>query len=277
MAEDSEDQHRQEAIERAQAAKSAQAAIDAAAADTAEKKPKGKRYNKRFKPSKRYKGALKARGERLAKHDFETAIKLVKGFKAAKFDESMELHITLGVDPKKSDQQIRGTFVFPHGIGKSKRVICFAEGPAAEQAQEAGAMEVGGEDLAKKIEGGWFEFDVVVAHPAMMRVVGRLGKVLGPKKLMPNPKEGSVTPNVAQAVQEFSGGKAKFRVDDGSNMHIPFGKRSFDDAKLLANLNAFFNHLKNLRPQTAKGVFIQKAAIASTMSPGVSLDVGQFV
>jgi large subunit ribosomal protein L1 len=261
-------------MDRAKAAKSAQAAIEAASAASLEKKPRGKRYNKRFKPSKRYKAAEKARGERTQTRSIEDAIKAVKEFKAAKFDETMEFHITLGVDPKKSDQQIRGTFVFPHGVGKSKRVVCFAEGPAAEAATEAGAMEVGGEELAKKIEDGWFDFDVVVAHPAMMRVVGRLGKVLGPKKLMPNPKEGSVTPKVGNAVREFTAGKTKFRVDDGGNMHVPFGKRSFDDEKLSANLLAFLNHIKGLKPPTAKGIFLQRAAISSTMSPGVGIDLG---
>lgn len=270
-----EDDKLQEIRERASATKAAEAAIAAAAAATdSEKKTKGKKWNKRFKPSKRYRGAVKARGDRQEKRDILEAIKVVKSLKAAKFDETMEAHILLGVDPKKSDQQVRGTFNFPHGIGQSKRVVVFAEGPAAEQAKEAGATEVGGDELAKKIEGGWFDFDVVVAHPAMMRVVGRLGKVLGPKKLMPNPKEGSVTPNVAQAVKEFSGGKAKYRVDDKANLHVVFGKRSFDDTKLEENLRAFLEHLKTVKPTGAKGTFIQSGAIASTMSPGVAIDLG---
>lgn len=270
-----EDDKLQEIRERASATKAAEAAIAAASAATdSEKKTRGKRYNKRFKPSKRYRSAEKSRGDRHEKHDIGQAIKLVKSFKAPKFDESMEAHIRLGVDPKKSDQQVRGTFVFPHGIGQSKRVICFAEGAMADAAKEAGAMEVGGDELAKKITDGWFDFDVVIAHPAMMRVVGRLGKVLGPKKLMPNPKEGSVTPNVAQAVKEFSGGKAKYRVDDKANLHIVFGKRSFDDAKLEENLRAFLEHLKTVKPTAAKGIFIQNGSIASTMGPGVKIDVG---
>lgn len=251
----------------------AEAAIEAASAAT-EAKPKGKRFNRKFKPSKRYRASKTQRGDRLAKHSIADALKLVKQLKAAKFDESMELHLRLGVDAKKSDQQVRGTFVFPHGIGQSKRVVCFAEGPAAEQAREAGALEVGGEDLAKKIEAGWFDFDVVVAHPGMMRVVGRLGKVLGPKKLMPNPKEGSVTPNVGQAVREFGGGKAKYRVDDGGNLHVVFGKRSFPDQKLEENINAFLEHVKSLKPVGAKGTFVLGGAICSTMSPGASLDLG---
>jgi len=274
---DTENDKQDEIRQRAHAARSTAAAIDAAAAATAdEKKTKGKRWNRSFKPSKRYRGAQRRRGERTTRHSMADAVKLVKEFKAVKFDESLELHVKLGVNPKKSDQQLRGTFVFPHGIGKSKRVICFAEGPMADAARDAGAVEVGGEDLAQRIQEGWLEFDVVVAHPAMMRHVGRLGKILGPKKLMPNPKEGSVTPNVAAAVKEFQGGKAKFRVDDGANVHLTFGKRSFEDDKLVENLTAFLRHLKTLKPQTARGMFIQSAAICSTMSPGVALDVGAY-
>lgn len=229
---------------------------------------------RKFKPSKRYKASKTTRGDRLTKRTIPEAIKLVKQFKAAKFDESMELHLLLGIDAKKSDQQVRGTFVFPHGIGKSKRVICFAEGAAAQQAKDAGALEVGGDELAKKIEGGWFDFDVVVAHPAMMRVVGRLGRVLGPKGLMPNPKEGSVTPNVGQAVGEFGRGKAKYRVDDGANLHVVFGKRSFAETKLEENVNAFLEHVKTLKPAGSKGTFVLGGSICATMSPGVTIDLG---
>ena len=272
------DQDRQNEIrQRATSAKSVAGAIEAAAAASAnEKKTKGKRYNRSFKPSKRIRNAAKARGERTDRYPVLKAIETVKGFKAAKFDEAMELHVKLGVDPKKSDQQVRGTFVFPHGVGKSKRVICFAEGPFAEQATDAGAMEVGGEELAKKIQGGWFDFDVVVAHPAMMRVVGKLGKILGPKKLMPNPKEGSVTPRIAEAVREFSAGKSKYRVDDTSNLHIVFGRRSFEDDKLENNVNEFLKFLNSVKPQNAKGVFIQAGYIASTMSPAVAIDVSAY-
>jgi large subunit ribosomal protein L1 len=262
---------------RVSAAKSVEGAIDAAAAaSSTENKPKKKKYNRRFKPSKRTRAARSARGERTDRHAIPKAIAMVKGFKAAQFDESMEIHLKLGIDAKKSDQQVRGTFVFPHGIGKSKRVICFAEGAMAEEALEAGALEVGGEELAKKIQGGWFDFDVVIAHPAMMRIVGRLGKVLGPKKLMPNPKEGSVTPRVAQAVKEFSGGKAKYRVDDKGNLHVAFGKRSFTDEQLSENLISFLTHMQSARPTTSRGTFVQAGYVASTMSPGVGIDVGQF-
>lgn len=262
----------EEARARAATTNAVNAAVEAAAAE--EKPKKGKRFNRTFEPSKRYRAAKATRGDRLQRRAIPEAIKLVKQLKAAKFDESMELHLLLGVDAKKSDQQVRGTFVFPHGIGKSRRVICFAEGPNAQAARDAGAVEVGGDELAKKVEGGWFDFDVVVAHPGMMRVVGKLGKVLGPKGLMPNPKEGSVTPNVAQAVSEFGKGKAKYRVDDGSNLHVVFGKRSFDDKKLEENIMAFLEHVKTLKPSNAKGNFVLGGSICSTMSPGVTLDLG---
>jgi large subunit ribosomal protein L1 len=274
---DSEQEQRDDIRRRAGAAKSVAGAIEAAAAASAgDGKKKGKKWNRRFKPSKRTRAARSARGNRIQAHPIPKAIAMVKGFKAANFDESMEIHIKLGIDVKKSDQQVRGTFVFPHGVGKSKRVIVFAEGAMAEEAVEAGALEVGGEELAKKIQGGWFDFDVVIAHPAMMRVVGRLGKLLGPKKLMPNPKEGSVTPRVAQAVREFSGGKAKYRADDKGNLHVAFGKRSFSDEMLAENLIQLLEHLQTVKPTTARGTFIQGGYIASTMSPGVAIDVGAF-
>jgi large subunit ribosomal protein L1 len=263
----------EEARARAATTNAVNAAVEAAKESSAEK-PKGKRFNRTFEPSKRYRAAKATRGDRLTKRSIVEGIKLVKTLKAAKFDESMELHLLLGVDAKKSDQQVRGTFVFPHGIGKSRRVICFAEGPNAQSARDAGAVEVGGDELAKKIEAGWFDFDVVVAHPGMMRVVGKLGKVLGPKGLMPNPKEGSVTPNVAQAVSEFGKGKAKYRVDDGSNLHVVFGKRSFEDKKLEENIMAFLEHVKTLKPSNAKGNFVLGGSICSTMSPGVAIDLG---
>ncbi|MGE0707121.1 MAG: 50S ribosomal protein L1 [Planctomycetota bacterium] len=272
----SDDEKRDEIIERANKTREAAAAIEAASAATTSEKKRGKRFNRKFKPSKRYRGALKRRGVRTDKHSADAAVSLLKEFKAAKFDESVEVHVKLGVDPKKSDQQVRGTFVFPHGVGKSKRVVAFAEGPAADEAREAGAVEVGGAELAQKISDGWLEFDVVIAHPSMMRHVGRLGKILGPKKLMPNPKEGSVTANVGDAVREFSGGKMKYRVDDGANVHIVFGKRSFDNDKLLKNLHSFLEHLRTIKPTGARGAFLQSAYIATTMSPGVAVDVGSY-
>lgn len=256
---------------------SAESAVEKAAAATAAdkaNKPKFRRPKKR-PASKRFRSALELRGDDLTKtYPLEDALNLMKKFKNVKFDESVEVHMKLGIDASKSDQQIRGTFSFPHGIGQEKRVVAFAEGALADQARAAGALEVGGADLAKKIEDGWFDFDVVIAHPGMMRVVGKLGKVLGPKKLMPNPKEGSVTADVVTAVREFKGGKAKYRVDEGGNLHAIFGKKSFDVKRLKENLDAFFEHVKTLRPSAAKGVFVQKATICSTMSPGVRVDVG---
>jgi large subunit ribosomal protein L1 len=253
-------------------AAAAEGALEAAKAEKTG--PKFRRPKKR-PPSKRFRANLEVRGEDLTKtYPIEDALNLMKKFKNVKFDESVEVHMKLGIDAKKSDQQIRGTFSFPHGIGQEKRVVAFAEGVLADQARAAGALEVGGADLAKKIEDGWFDFDVVIAHPGMMRVVGKLGKVLGPKKLMPNPKEGSVTADVVTAVREFKGGKAKYRVDEGGNLHAIFGKKSFDVKRLKENLEAFFEHVKTLRPSAAKGVFVQKATICSTMSPGVRVDVG---
>ncbi|MBL4843890.1 MAG: 50S ribosomal protein L1 [Planctomycetes bacterium] len=269
----SEDDKRDEIRERAEQNRDTAAAIDAASAASSEKKSRRKKFNRTFKPSKRYKAALAHRGDRAKVHQTADAIRLLKELKSAKFDESLEVHIRLGVNPKKSDQQVRGTFVFPHGVGKSKRVIAFAEGPLAEEAKDAGAIEVGGAELAKRISDGWLDFDVVVAHPAMMRHVGRLGKILGPKKLMPNPKEGSVTPNVGQAVREFSGGKMKYRLDDGSVVHMVFGKKSFEAEALTENLEAFLKHLQATRPTGAKGLFFQSGAVATTMSPGVAIDL----
>lgn len=255
---------------------SATDAANEALAKAAAEAPKVKfRHVKKRPPSKRFKSNLQILGADLMKlYELEEGLNLLKKFKNVKFDESVEVHIKLGIDASKSDQQIRGTFVFPHGIGQEKRVIAFAEGALAEQAKAAGALEVGGAELAKRIEDGWFDFDVVIAHPGMMRVVGKLGKVLGPKKLMPNPKEGSVTADVVTAVREFKGGKAKYRVDEGGNLHAIFGKKSFDVKKLKENLDAFFEHVKTLRPNTAKGTFVQKATVCSTMSPGVKIDVG---
>lgn len=269
----SDDDRGDEIRERAQAARSTADAIEAASASSEPKKSRRKKFNRTFKPSKRYRAAAKRRGDRTEVHAVDSAIGMLKEFKAAKFDESVEVHVRLGVNPKKADQQVRGTFVFPHGVGQSKRVIAFAEGPLAEEAKDAGAIEVGGAELAKKIKDGWLDFDVVVAHPAMMRYVGSLGKILGPKKLMPNPKEGSVTPNVGQAVKEFSGGKMKYRLDDGSVIHMVFGKKSFDNQKLTENLEAFLNHLKATKPTGAKGLFFTSAAVATTMSPGVAIDI----
>lgn len=243
-----------------------------AEAPAAEEVGKRKWRRIRQKPSKRWRAARKQTEGRDA-FQLGDAIRLVKNFKNANFEEAFELHVRLGVDPKRPDQQVRGTFVFPHGIGQEKRVIAFAEGDLAEKAKAAGAIEVGGAELAKKISDGWMDFDVVIAHPAMMRHIGRLGRVLGPRGLMPNPKSGTVTPNVDQAVEEFKAGKVGFRLDEGANLHLVVGRKSFEADKLEDNIRAFLRHLESLRPSGAKGIFMEKATVCSTMSPGVRVEL----
>jgi large subunit ribosomal protein L1 len=201
------------------------------------------------------------------------AVALLGRFPKAKFDETVELSVRLGVDPKKSDQVVRGSVSLPKGIGKSKSVVVFAEGEPAKEAQEAGADLVGTDDLAKKIAEGWTAFDVCIAHPAMMRHVGKLGKVLGPTGKMPSPKSGTVTDKIGQAVREFKAGKVEFRADAGGNVHAAIGKRSFSEADLLANINHMLDHLRAVKPASVKGVYMRKVSLSSTMSPGVALDV----
>lgn len=222
--------------------------------------------------SKRYRAAA-ARRDRQAALELPAAIALLKSLPGVKFDETVEIAIKLGIDPKQSDQMVRGSIALPRGIGKKKRVIVFAEGEKAEEALAAGAVEAGGADLAKKIEGGWFEFDVAVAVPAAMRFVGKLGKVLGPKGKMPSPKAGTVTENVALAVREFAAGKIEFRTDAGGNLHGPMGKRSFSAEDLRANIEAFLGHVRNLRPPTAKGNYIEAISLSTTMGPGIRVQV----
>ena len=198
---------------------------------------------------------------------------MVKGFKAANFDESMEIHLKLGIDVKKSDQQVRGTFVFPHGVGKSKRVIVFAEGAIAEEAQEAGALEVGGEELAKKIQDeGWLDFDRVIATPDMMGVVGKLGRVLGPRGLMPNPKLGTVTPDVGRAVGEQKSGKVEYRVDKTGIVHCDMGTRAFEASQWLANLGVLIDAIERARAAATKGTYMKSIALSSTMGPGLRIE-----
>lgn len=202
-------------------------------------------------------------------YTLEEAMTLLKGMRLAKFDETVEVACRLGIDPKKSDQMVRGAVSLPHGLGKSVRVVAFAEGDAAEEARRAGAAEVGGEELAKRVEGGWSDFDIVVAHPSMMKVVGRLGRILGPQGKMPSPKSGTVTAAVGQAVKEFVAGKVEFRVDAGGQVHVPVGKVSFPAPKLVENARVFLDYLVTLRPGSAKGVFLRNVSIATTMGPGV--------
>jgi len=201
------------------------------------------------------------------------AVNVLKKFEGARFDETVEIAIKLGIDPKNTTQLVRGAFSLPHGIGKQVRVIAFAEGDAGKAAKDAGAIEVGGEDLAKKILDGWMDFDVAIAHPAMMRHVGKLGRVLGPQGKMPSPKSGTVTDAVAKAVEEFRAGKLEFRNDSYGNVHARVGKKSFDVEKLTENIEAFVEHIRALRPSSAKGNYLVKATISATMSPGVPIQV----
>lgn len=200
------------------------------------------------------------------------ALGLLKQFKKVKFDETIELSAHLGIDPKKADQLVRGSISLPKGIGKSLRVVAFCDGDMAKQAKEAGAIEVGTEDLAKKIQDGWLDFDVAVAHPGMMRFVGRLGKVLGPAGKMPSPKSGTVTENVADAVREFSAGKIEFRTDAAGNVQVPVGKLSFKNEDLLSNIHFFLEHLRTLKPASSKGDYFLNLVLSSSMSPGIRLE-----
>ena len=205
-------------------------------------------------------------------YPLEDALPLVQKVKFAKFDETVALSIRLGVDPKHADQMVRGTVVLPHGLGKTKRVLVIASPDKQREATEAGADLVGGEELVEKIAGGWLEFDAVVATPDMMRVVGKLGKVLGPRGLMPNPKTGTVTPNVAQAVNEIKAGKVEFRVDKGGIVHAPVGKTSFPPQNLIANATALLESIVRAKPPAAKGKYLRSITVSSTMGPGVTVD-----
>ena len=201
------------------------------------------------------------------------AMPAVKKAAFAKFDETVEVAIRLGVDPKHADQMVRGTVVLPHGLGKSKRVIVIASGDKVREAQEAGADDVGGDDLVQRIQGGWMDFDAVVATPDMMKSVGRLGKVLGPRGLMPNPKTGTVTMDVERAVREVKAGKVEFRVDKTGIIHCPLGKVSFDAAKLAENAQALIASVLKAKPATAKGKYVKSIVVSSTMGPGVRIDL----
>ena len=223
--------------------------------------------------SKRYREAA-ARIDRSAHYMPNEAFDMLKSLPAPKFDETVEVAVRLGIDPRKTDQLVRGAVSLPKGLGKTVKVVVFAEGDKADAAREAGADEVGSDDLAAKIQGGWMDFDVVIASPDMMKHVGKLGKVLGPQGKMPSPKSGTVTPNVGEAVTEFKAGKVEFRTDAGGNVHAPLGKRSFSTEDLVANLSAFMNHLSGMRPAAAKGNFVRRISVSTTMSPGAFIEYG---
>ena len=220
---------------------------------------------------KKYRAALE-KVDASRKHTLEEGVAKVKEIAFAKFDETVELTMWLGVDPRKADQLVRGTVVLPHGLGRSKTVLVIAQGDKQREAQEAGADFVGGEEMVDRIKGGWLEFDAVIATPDMMRSVGQLGKVLGPRGLMPNPKTGTVTFDVKTAVQETKAGKVEYRVDKTGVIHVPVGKVSFDEQKIRENAKVLLDAVVKAKPSTAKGKYVKKVNLAATMSPGVLLD-----
>ncbi|QYR22165.1 50S ribosomal protein L1 [Paenibacillus sp. sptzw28] len=211
-----------------------------------------------------------------ATYDSLEAIELVKKAATAKFDESVEVAVRLGVDPKKQDQAVRGVVVLPHGTGKTKRVLVFAKGDKAKEAEAAGADYVGDADIINKIQQGWFEFDVCVATPDMMAEVGKLGRILGGKGLMPNPKAGTVTFDVSKAVQEIKAGKIEYRLDRAGQIHAPIGKVSFDSEKLNENLRTLIEALNRAKPAAAKGIYLRNIAVSSTMGPGARVNVAAY-
>ncbi|RKZ14045.1 50S ribosomal protein L1 [bacterium] len=205
------------------------------------------------------------------------AVELLKNLPAAKFDESVDLAVKLGVDPRHADQMVRGTVVLPHGTGKTMRVLVLTQGPKVEEATAAGADHVGGDDYIEKIQSGWMDIDVIIATPDMMGKVGKLGRVLGPRGLMPNPKVGTVTMDVTKAVTEAKAGRVEYRVDKAGNIHCPVGRRSFEKAALVENVEAVLRELQRAKPAAAKGNYMQSCSISSTMSPSVKIDSASVV
>lgn len=199
----------------------------------------------------------------------DKAVEILKGFPPTKFDQSVEIHLHLGIDPKQADQLVRGSIVLPHGIGKTQRVVVFAKGDLAAAAEQAGAEAVGQEDLAARIKDGWLDFDVCIATPDMMGLVGPLGRVLGPRGLMPSPRAGTVTPDVANVVAEYKAGKVEFRNDNGGNVHAVVGRVSFEPEKLQENIQAFIDLIQSMKPNASKGTYVRGISISATMSPGI--------
>jgi len=228
-----------------------------------------------MKRGKKYRDSAKLI-ERARQYEPEEAIALVKQTAKAKFDETVELSVRLGVDPRHADQQVRGAVVLPYGTGKTVRVLVIAKGEKATEAEQVGADFVGAEDMIAKIQGGWFGFDVCVATPDMMGLVGRLGRVLGPKGLMPNPKSGTVTMDITRAVNDIKAGKVEYRVDKTAIIHVPLGKASFDPEKLSENLRALMDAVIKAKPSAAKGAYVRSAVISSTMGPGIKINPLRF-
>ena len=224
-----------------------------------------------MKRSKAYQEALK-KFDRNRLYEPTEAMQLVKEISSTRFDETVEVHIKLGVDPRHADQQVRGTVSLPHGTGKTRKVLVFAKGDKQKEAENAGADYVGAEELAEKIQGGWFDFDVAVATPDMMAVVGKLGKILGPRGLMPNPKAGTVTFDIERTINELKAGRIEYRVDKTAIIHAPIGKVSFEIDKLMDNLNSFAEALIKARPAAAKGQYMRSVTVCSTMGPGVKIN-----
>ena len=230
-----------------------------------------------MKAGKRYTEVAKL-VDRSVAYDPSEAVKLIEQTGKAKFDETVELHVRLGVDSRHADQQVRGAVVLPHGTGKTKKVLVFAKGPKADEATAAGADFVGAEDMVQKIQSeNWFEFDAVVATPDMMGVVGRIGKVLGPKGLMPNPKAGTVTMDVTKAINDIKAGKVEYRLDKTNIIHCPIGKVSFGEEKLLENLNTIMEAIAKAKPAAAKGQYFKNASIATTMGPGIKINAQKYM
>jgi large subunit ribosomal protein L1 len=219
--------------------------------------------------SKRMRAMLAKKPQSEAPVPLPEAVAILKSFPPTKFDQTVEIHMRLGIDPKQADQIIRGSLVLPHGIGKSKRVVVFAKGSLADDARAAGAEEVGADELAKKIKEGWTDFDVCIAAPDMMGLVGPLGKVLGPRGLMPSPRAGTVTADIAKTVREYKAGKVEFRNDPTGIVHAVVGKASFDAAKLADNIRAFIDHVLAMQPSSVRGQFVKSISISATMTPGV--------
>lgn len=228
------------------------------------------------KKGKRYQEAEKL-VERSKSYAINEAVELLKATSKANFDETVEVAFRLGVDTKKADQQIRGSLVLPHGTGKTKRVLVFAKGDKIKEAEDAGADYVGDQELINKINQGWFDFDVIVATPDMMGEVGKLGRILGPKGLMPNPKTGTVTFEVEKAVKDIKAGQVEYRVDKSANVHVPIGKASFDNEQLVENFEAITDTIVKERPSTVKGTYVKNVSITSTMGPGIKVNVSQYL